>query len=91
MTITDVLNVCHQRSVRLVIQDGELRAQGKPGAVSDALREGLKTHKQDLIAALGEGSHPDPRLPDRVVYPATMPRDDQAYRRCYEAQRLKAA
>jgi hypothetical protein len=91
MTISDVLTVCHQRGVRLVIQNGELRAQGKPGAVNAALRDGLAAHKQDLIAMLGEGTHPDPLLPDRVTYPATMPRDDQAYRAYYAAQRLEAA
>jgi hypothetical protein len=91
MTITDLLIVCEQRGVRLVVQSDHLRAQGKPGAVNAALREGLAMHRQALIETLGEGVHPDPLLPDRVVYPPTMPRDDQSYRAHYEAQRLKAA
>jgi hypothetical protein len=91
MTITDVLTVCHQRGVRLVVSEGKLRAQGKPGAINDALRFGLNAHTKDLIAMLGEGQHPDPELPDRVVYPAHLPNNDQAYRAHYSTQRLKAA
>jgi hypothetical protein len=91
MTISDVLTVCHQRGVRLVVSEGKLRAQGKPGSINDALRFGLNAHKQDLIGMLGEGQHPDPLLPDRVVYPATLPNTDEAFRAYYETQRARAA
>jgi hypothetical protein len=91
MTITDVLKVCYQRGVRLVIAEGQLHAQGKSGATNTALREGLAMHKAAPIEMLGVGVHPDPQLPDVVHYPVTLPNDDQSFRRHYETQRLKAA
>jgi hypothetical protein len=91
MTIFDVLKVCDARSVRLRICGDELRAQGNPGAVSDALREGLAQHKADLIAMLGEGIHGDLKLPDVIHYPASVPNTDQAFRAHYETQRVRAA
>jgi hypothetical protein len=91
MTITDVLTVCYHRGVRLLVTDGKLSARGPAISINDALREGLNAHKQDLIAMLGEGLHPDPDLPDRVLYPAHLPNTDQAFRAHYKAQRVTAA
>lgn len=91
MTIIDVLTLCHQRGVSLVIRGGQLNARGQFGAVNEALRRGLVEHKEKLIEYLGEGQHPDPLLPDRVVYPASLPNTIEAFSSCYEAQRVKAA
>jgi hypothetical protein len=91
MTLRDVLTLAYQRGVSFLIVGDALRARGKSGAVNDALRAGLATHKQELIAMLGDGLHPDPLIPDRVTYPASLPNDDQSFERAYAAQRLKAA
>jgi hypothetical protein len=55
MTINDVFNVCRERGVHLVITGNELRAQGRKGAVHDALRNGLAKHKQAIIDAAADG------------------------------------
>jgi hypothetical protein len=55
MTINDVFNVCRARGVHLVIAGDELRAQGRKGAVNDALRNGLAKHKQAIIDAAADG------------------------------------
>lgn len=55
MTLNDVFNVCRERGVQLVITGNELRAQGRKGAVNDALRNGLAKHKQAIIDAAADG------------------------------------
>lgn len=45
MTLNDVFRVCAARSVRLVITGNQLRAQGRKGAVHDALRDGIALHE----------------------------------------------
>ncbi len=89
MTINDVFNVCRARGVRLVIQGGQLRAQGKPGAVSVPLKRGLATHKRAIIGAYGDGIWPDATLPDEIVIPASVPNTIEAIRACIDAQRVK--
>jgi hypothetical protein len=58
MTPANVLTVCEQRGVQLSGVGTELRARGRKGAVSDALKRGITEHKADLIelilARLGE-------------------------------------
>jgi hypothetical protein len=49
MTPTEVLIVCEQRGVQLIIDGHELRVRGRKGAVSDALKHGILEHKADLI------------------------------------------
>ncbi len=54
MTVTDVLTVCDARGVQLIIDGHELRARGRKGAVSDALKQGIVQHKADLIELVYE-------------------------------------
>lgn len=89
MTIFDTLFVVTRRGVRLVISGDEMRAQGKKGAVNEALRQGLAEHKQAIIAALGDGIFPDDTLPDEIVIPVTVPAELEKIRACIDAQRLK--
>ena len=89
MTMTEALLVVTRRGVRLVITGDELRAQGKRGAVSDALRQGLAEHKQAIIEGLGDGIFPDDTLPDEVVIPVSVPNTIEAIRSCVDAQRMK--
>jgi hypothetical protein len=89
MTMTDALLVVTRRGVRLVITGDELRAQGKRGAVNDALRQGLAEHKSSIIEALGDGIFPDDTLPDEIVIPVSVPNTIEAIRSCVDAQRMK--
>jgi len=89
MTMTEALLVVTRRGVRLVITGDELRAQGKKGAVSDALRQGLAEHKQAIIEGLGDGIFPDDTLPDEVVIPVSVQNTIEAIRSCVDAQRMK--
>ncbi len=91
MTMNDALMVVTRRGVRLVITGDELRAQGKKGAVNDALRRGLADHKREIIEALGDGTFPDDTLPDEIVIPVSVPDTIEAIRSCVDAQRVKAA
>jgi hypothetical protein len=54
MTVTDVLTLCDVRGVQLIIDGHELRARGRKGAVSDALKQGIVQHKADLIELVYE-------------------------------------
>jgi len=88
MTLQDVLNVCRARGVRLAIQGGELRAQGRPGAVSEALQRGLAEHKQSLVETLGDGIWlADATLPDELVIPKTA-RPLEEIAACIDSQRV---
>ncbi len=91
MTMNDALMVVTRRGVRLVIDGDEVRAQGKKGAVSDALRQGLAEHKRAIIAALGDGTFPDDTLPDEIVIPVSVPNTVQAIKSCVDAQRVRRA
>ncbi len=91
MTMTEALLVVTRRGVRLVITGDELRAQGKKGAVSDALRQGLAEHRQAIIDGLGDGIFPDDTLPDEIVIPVSVPNTIEAIRSCVDAQRTKVA
>jgi hypothetical protein len=88
MTMTEALLVVTRRGVRLVINGDELRAQGKKGAVSAALRQGLAEHKTAIIEALGNGTFPDDTLPDEIVIPASVPNTIEAIKACVDAQRV---
>jgi hypothetical protein len=89
MTLDDVFNVAAARGVRLVITGDELRAQGRKGAVNDALRNGLAEHKRVIIETYGDGIWPDATLPDEIVIPASVPNTIEAIRACIDAQRVK--
>jgi len=91
MTMTDALLVVARRGVRLIISGDELRAQGRKGAVSDALRQGLAEHKSAIIEGLGDGIFPDDTLPDEIVIPVSVPNTIEAIRSCVDAQRRRAA
>jgi protein-disulfide isomerase-like protein with CxxC motif len=58
MTLNDVFKVCAVRGVRLVITGGQLRAQGRKGAVNDALRHAITEHRQTIIDVYGDGVWP---------------------------------
>jgi hypothetical protein len=88
MTIVDVLTVCHHRGVRLVISDGVMRAQGKPGAVNESLREGLAAHKDEIVEAYGDGVIPDPTLPAVLRIPAWCLNSLSAVKSCVDSQRV---
>ncbi len=89
MTMTEALLVATRRGVRLCINGDELRAQGRKGAVSDALRQGLAEHKREIIEALGDGIFPDDTLPDEVVIPVSVQNTVEAIRLCVDAQRVR--
>jgi hypothetical protein len=89
LTLGDVFIVATARGVRLVITGDELRAQGRKGAVNDALRNGLVEHKRAIIEAYGDGIWPDETLPNEIVIPAHVPNETQAIRSCIDAQRVK--
>jgi len=92
MTINDVFNVCRARGVRLVIQGGQLRAQGKPGAVNEPLKQALATHKAQIVEMFGDGIWPDETLPDVIIIiPAATPNTESAIMACIDAQRVRAA
>jgi hypothetical protein len=91
MTIFDCLKVCEARGVRLVIAGGQLRAQGKPGAVNDALREGLALHRARIVEDFGDGVIPDPTLPDVIRIPVWCPNTETAIKSCIDAQRARVA
>jgi AmiR/NasT family two-component response regulator len=92
MTFDDVFNVCRARGVRLVIQGGQLRAQGRPGAVNEPLKQGLVEHKAQIVDAFGDGIWPDETLPDEtlpdvIVIPAATPNTESAIKAVIDAQR----
>ncbi len=89
MTLNDVFNVCAARGIRLVITGDQLRAQGRKGAVNDALRNGLVEHKAAIIEEYGDGIWPDATLPDEIVIPVSVPNTVEAIRACIDAQRVK--
>ncbi len=96
MTLSDVFNVCRVRGVRLVIQDGQLRAQGKPGAVTEPLKEGLARHKARIVELLGEGvwfdaSVVDETLPNEIIIPAGTPNNERVIKLWIDAQRIGRA
>ncbi len=91
MTMFDALLVAERRGVHLIISGDVMRAQGRQGAINDALRQGLAEHKQAIIAALGDGVFPDETLPDQIVIPASVPNTARAIKSCIDAQRAKAA
>lgn len=55
MSLEDVFNILQTRSISLIEQDGELVIHAPQGAMDQALMSKLKTHKQDLLAALKDG------------------------------------
>ncbi len=67
MTLYDVFNVCRARGVRLVVNAGQLRAQGRPSAVHEPLQRGLVEHRQQIIETLGEGVWQGEGLPGGAV------------------------
>ncbi len=87
MTFNDVFTVCRARGVRLVIQDGQLRAQGRPGSVNEPLQRGLSEHKQAIIDTFGDGIWPDETLPDFLVIPASTPNTERAIKSLIDRQR----
>jgi hypothetical protein len=91
MNMNEALMIVTRRGVRLVISGDELRAQGKRGAVNDALRQGLAEHKREIIDTLGDGIFPDDTLPDEIVIPVAVPNTIEAIRSCVDAQRVKVA
>ena len=91
MTFNDVFTVCQARGVRLVIQGGQLRAQGRPGAVNEPLQRGLVEHKQAIIEAFGDGIWPDENLPDMIVIPAATTNTESAIKAVIDAQRRPQA
>lgn len=91
MTFHDVFNVCRARGVRLVVVGGQLRAQGRKGAVNDALRNALAEDRATIIAMYGDGIWPDTTLPDEIVVPASLPNTLEAIRACIDGQRLECA
>jgi protein-disulfide isomerase-like protein with CxxC motif len=91
MTFDDVFNVCRARGVRLVVQSGQLRAQGHAGAVNEPLKRGLAKHKQRIVEMLGDGIWPDETLPDVIEIPVAVPNTIEAITACVERQRLKVA
>jgi hypothetical protein len=91
MTINDVFAVCCARGVRLCIQGGQLRAQGKPGAVNEPLQRALAEHKQAIIESFGDGIWPDETLPDVIIIPASVPNTESAIKTCVDAQRRPQA
>jgi hypothetical protein len=90
MTIGDIFNVSRARGVRIAISGNELRAQGRKGAVNDALRHGLTEHRQAIIEAYGDGIWPDESLPDLIVIPASTPNTVEAIGACIAPQRAEA-
>jgi hypothetical protein len=91
MTFDDVFSMCCQRGVRLVIRGGELRAQGKPGAVSEPLKRALTEHKHQIVEAFGDGIWPDETLPDVLVIPASTRNTENSIKACIDAQRRQQA
>ncbi len=91
MTLHDVFNVCRARGVRLRIQGGQLRAQGKPGAVSEPLKRALAEHKTQIVDTFGDGVWPDETLPDVIIIPASVPNTESAIMACIDAQRIGRA
>jgi hypothetical protein len=91
MSITDVLEVCQRRGLRLNVARDTLRLHGDPNVVDDTLRVGLKAHKQTIIEAYGDGVIPDPTLPDVIRIPVWCPNTVTAIKSCVDEQRLKAA
>jgi len=91
MTFDEVFNVCRARGVRLVIQGGQLRAQGKPGAVNEPLQRALAEHKQQIIESFGDGIWPDETLPDEIIIPAGTPNNERTIKAWIDAQRRPQA
>lgn len=81
--VSDLLNTLHNRSVRLWLDQGQLRFEAPSGAVDEDLRAQLKAHKPALIAALQATSSPKPpRLvadPERRHEPFPLTELQQAY------------
>lgn len=91
MTFDEVFRVCRERGVRLHISANVLRAQGRAGAVNDALKRGLTEHKQSIIDTFGYGIWPDETLPDVLVIPVSTPNTLEAIKACIDAQRIQRA
>jgi hypothetical protein len=91
MTFDEVFNVCRERGVRLHISADVLRAQGRAGAVNDALKNGLREHKQAIISTFGNGVWPDGTLPDVILIPVSTPNTLENIKACVDAQRVQRA
>jgi hypothetical protein len=91
MSFDDIFNVCRARGVRLVITGDVLRAQGRKGAVSDALKRGLAEHKQRIVEMFGDGTWLDETLPDEIFIPASVPNTLDTIRACIDGQRKRVA
>jgi len=91
MTFDDVFTVCRARGVRLVIQGGQLRAQGRPSAVNEPLKRALAEHKARIVEMFGDGIWPDETLPDVLIIPAKTPNTESAIRSLIDVQRQRAA
>jgi hypothetical protein len=88
MNFDEVFNVCRARGVRLHIRDGQLRAQGRQGAVNDPLKQALLQHKERIVEMFGDGLWLDETLPDVLTIPVSVPNTVEAIRACIDEQRL---
>ncbi len=98
MTAEQAVGLCYTRGVRLCISGDELKAQGRKGAISDALKLGLAEHKAAIIEVHGDGTFPDDILPDDTLpnvlvipAPASLPNTVEAFTACIDAQRVRQA
>jgi hypothetical protein len=84
MTPANVLTVCEQRGVQLSVVGTELRARGRKGAVSNALRRGITEHKADLIELILARSSDSPVQPvDVELAEAEVPRNEANGKRLF--------
>ncbi|MFI6996280.1 amino acid adenylation domain-containing protein [Nocardia sp. NPDC050175] len=67
MSATDIIAELERAGIQLWEEDGRLRYRAPKGALTDARRANLRTHKVDVLAALHEQS----------VTPLLVPRADQ--------------
>ena len=60
MTADAVLATLTARDIALFLDAGRLRYSAPPGALTDADREAIAEHRQEIVAALLAGADPDP-------------------------------
>jgi hypothetical protein len=89
-TINLLAELC-RHGVTMVINDKELRLRAPRGVITTDLRASVAERKHELLEAFGDGVFPDPMLPSVITYPASLGTSEEAYRRCYAAQRRTRA
>ena len=91
MTALGLLGELYRLGVTLAVEGGRLRVRAPRGVITEDMRQRLAEHKPEIVEALGEGSFPDPTLPDELLVPSGVKNTNEAVRACINSQRRRPA